>query len=235
MRLQKYIAHCGVTSRRKAEELIKEGRVKVNKEVVKDMGVVINPHKDIVCIDNKSIQLEENKIYIMLNKPEGYITTLSDEFNRSTVADLTKDIHERIYPVGRLDYDTSGLLIMTNDGDLSYRLTHPKHEIKKTYMAKVKGVLNNKELNLFQKGIDIGGYVTAPASIKVLKGEKDYSIVEVIIHEGKNRQIRKMFEKINHPVTRLQRIAVGKIKLDPLQKGKWRHLTKKEIEYLKSC
>ncbi|MCT4604945.1 MAG: rRNA pseudouridine synthase [Marinisporobacter sp.] len=235
MRLQKYIAYCGVTSRRKAEELIKVGRVSVNNEIVKEMGVVINPDKDIVSIDNKIIQLEENKVYILLNKPEGYITTLSDEFDRSTVVDLTKDIHERIYPVGRLDYDTSGLLIMTNDGDLSYRLTHPKHEIKKTYIAKIEGILNDKELNWFRKGMDIGGYVTAPASIKVLKGEKNYSIVEVMIHEGKNRQIRKMFEKINHPVKRLKRIAIGKIKLDHLEKGKWRNLTKKEIEYLKSC
>ncbi|QXM06061.1 pseudouridine synthase [Crassaminicella indica] len=235
MRLQKYIAHSGVASRRKAEELIKLGRVKVNNKVIKDMGVIVDPHKDIVSVDQKIIHLEKNKIYIMLNKPEGYVTTLSDEFNRPTVVDLIKNIQERIYPVGRLDYATSGLLIMTNDGDLSYRLTHPKHKIKKTYIAKIKGILNKKELACFQTGIDIGGYITAPAFIEVLKKERATSLVKVMIHEGKNRQIRRMFEKINHPVLQLKRIAIGKINLENLQKGKWRYLTETEIKYLKSC
>ncbi|QEK12192.1 rRNA pseudouridine synthase [Crassaminicella thermophila] len=235
MRLQKYIAHSGVASRRKAEELIKLGRVKVNGKVIIDMGVVVDPTSDVISVDNKVIQLERNKVYIMLNKPEGYITTLSDEFNRPTVADLVKDINERIYPVGRLDYDTSGLLIMTNDGDLSYQLTHPKHEVKKTYIAKIKGIPNNKELHMFKTGIDIGGYITAPAQIEVLKKEREACLVKVIIHEGKNRQIRKMFDKINHPVTKLKRIAIGKITMDNLQKGKWRYLTDSEIKYLKSC
>lgn len=235
VRLQKYIAHSGITSRRKAEEFIKLGRVKVNGEIVKDMGVVIDPSVDRISVDNKPIGLEKNKVYIMIHKPEGYVTTLSDEFDRKTVADLVKDIPERIYPVGRLDYETSGLLIMTNDGDLSYRLTHPKHEVKKIYIAKVGGILNKKEMSMFEEGIDIGGYVTAPAYIELLKKEKDMSVVKVMIHEGKNRQIRKMFDKINHPVIKLERIAIGKINMDHLAKGKWRSLTKEEIEYLKNC
>lgn len=235
MRLQKYIAHCGIASRRKAEEIIKLGKVKVNGEVIKDMGVVVDPDSDEVFVDNRLIQLENNKVYIMLNKPEGYVTTLSDEFDRPTVVDLVKNISERIYPVGRLDYDTSGLLIMTNDGELAYRLTHPKHEVEKTYIAKVKGIPNNKEVNMFKRGVDIGGYVTAPANIQILKKERGSSTIQVIIHEGKNRQIRKMFDAINHPVIKLQRIAVGEIHIDNVLKGKWRFLTDSEIKYLKSC
>ncbi|TCO79801.1 pseudouridine synthase [Marinisporobacter balticus] len=235
MRLQKYIAYSGIASRRKAEELIKLGRVKVNGEIIKDMGVAVNPDTDIVSLDNRLIQLENKKVYIILNKPEGYVTTLLDEFDRPTVVDLIKNISERIYPVGRLDYDTSGLLIMTNDGELTYRLTHPKHEVKKTYIAKIKGVLNNKELNMFKRGIDIGGYTTAPAQIQILKDNRGSSNVQVIIHEGKNRQIRKMFDAIHHPVIRLKRIAVGEISMDNLLKGKWRFLTDSEIKYLKSC
>ncbi|WP_427338755.1 pseudouridine synthase [Caloranaerobacter sp. DY30410] len=234
MRLQKYLAMCGVASRRKSETLILQGRVKVNGKVVDKLGYKIDPDIDIVLVDNKRVIKKEDYIYIALNKPEGYITTVKDQFNRPTVLDLVKSINERIYPVGRLDYDTSGLIFLTNDGDLTYKLTHPKHEIEKVYIAKIKGVPTEKELNEFRNGLKIDNYVTSKAKIKVLKKYNNYSIVKITIHEGKNRQVRKMCEKINHPVIKLKRIAIGKIELGNLKKGNWRYLSKKEIEYLKS-
>ncbi len=234
MRLQKYIAHCGVTSRRKAEELIKQGRVLVNNEVRTDMGININPDRDKVYVDNKLISVEKNLVYIILNKPEGYITTLSDEFNRPTVIDLVCDITERIYPVGRLDYDTSGLILLTNDGELTYKLTHPKHEFIKTYIANIEGIPNEKTIHKLETGIQIEEYITAPAKFKIIKLEKPNCYIEVKIHEGKNRQIRKMLDAVGHPVKSLKRVAMGSIKLDTLPLGKWRALTKSEISYLKN-
>lgn len=234
MRLQKYIALSGVASRRKAEEMILQGRVKLNGIIVQDMGVVINPAEDQVAIDNQIIKPQEQKLYILLHKPEGYVTTLSDEFNRPKVIDLLGDIHERIFPVGRLDYDTSGLLLMTNDGDLTYQLTHPKHEVKKTYIACVKGNPEEKTLDILKKGVDIGGYVTAPAQVEKIKSDGGFTSIKIVIHEGKNRQIRKMFDAIGYPVLHLKRIAMGRIELGNLLKGKWRHLTAEEILYLKS-
>ncbi|WP_129597105.1 pseudouridine synthase [Anaerophilus nitritogenes] len=234
MRLQKYIAHAGIASRRKAEEMIKEGRVKVNDQVIKDMGVEIDLTKDKIYVDGNFIELEQKNVYIMLNKPKGYITTVSDEFHRPTVLDLLKDIEERIYPVGRLDFDTSGLLLLTNDGDFTYHLTHPKHEVKKTYMAKIKGVPTKEELQKFKNGVDIGEYITAPAHIEIIKQGRGFCITKVIIHEGKNRQIRRMFDQINHPVVDLKRISIGKIKINDLEEGKWRRLTKEEVDYLRN-
>jgi len=236
VRLQKYIAHAGVASRRKAEELIRSGKVKVNGTVITDMGVVINPEVDVVSVNDHIIHLDEKKVYIMLYKPEGYVTTVSDQFNRPTVMDLIRDIPERIYPVGRLDYDTSGLLLMTNDGELAFRLTHPKFSIIKKYICRIQGVPTEEQLNQLRKGIDIGGYVTAPAYVQILKQSKHSRdcLVEVRIHEGKNRQIRKMFDKINHPVIQLKRVAIGDLSLKGLQVGQWRHLTEKEIRYLKT-
>lgn len=233
MRLQKYLAMCGVASRRKSEKMILQGRVKVNGKVIDKLGYKINPDIDVILVDNKQVIKKENYIYIALNKPEGYITTVKDQFNRPTVLDLVKSINERIYPIGRLDYDTSGLLLLTNDGDLTYKLTHPKHEIEKVYIAKIKGVPTEKKLNKFRKGLKIDNYVTSKAKIEVLKKYNDYSIVKIAIHEGKNRQIRKMCKKINHPVIKLKRIAIGKIELGNLKKGSWRYLSKEEISYLK--
>ncbi|AOT68119.1 pseudouridine synthase [Geosporobacter ferrireducens] len=234
MRLQKYIALSGVASRRKAEEMIQQGRVKLNGTIVRDMGVIINPTEDQVIIDNQPIKPEEQKIYILLHKPEGYVTTLSDEFNRPKVIDLLSDVAERVFPVGRLDYDTSGLLIMTNDGDLTYQLTHPKHEVKKTYIARVKGAPDEKALGFLKRGVDIGGYITAPAQVEKLKSDGRTSSIRIIIHEGKNRQIRKMLDAVGYPVLHLKRIAMGRIELGTLVKGKWRHLTAEEVRYLKS-
>ncbi|MEW9123098.1 MAG: pseudouridine synthase [Thermotaleaceae bacterium] len=233
MRLQKYIALSGAASRRKAEEMIASGRIKVNGEIIGDMGVTIDPLLDQVMIDNQIIKPEDEMVYILLHKPEGYITTLSDEFKRPTVLDLVREIHKRIFPIGRLDYDTSGLLIMTNDGDLTYHLTHPKHEVKKIYIAKVKGRPEEAALNRLREGVDIGGYITAPAQIEYLESNKHTSFIKVVIHEGKNRQIRKMFDVIHHPVLQLKRISIGRIQLGNLPKGKWRRLTTEEIQYLK--
>ena len=234
MRLQKFIAHSGITSRRKAEELIKQGRVKVNNKIITEMGLEINPSLDRVYIDNEQISYENSLVYVMLNKPEGYVTTLSDEHGRPTVIDLIDDIPQRIYPVGRLDYDSSGLLILTNDGSLTYQLTHPKHEVVKTYIVTVKGIPEEKKLSRLRAGVDIGDYITAPASVEVIKKDRQYCCLAVKIHEGKNRQVRKMFDAVGHPVQRLKRIAVGEIKLDKLPRGKWRYLTEEEIGYLKT-
>ncbi len=208
MRLQKYLAMCGIASRRKSEALILQGRVKVNGKVIDELGYKIDPDTDIVLFDNKRVIKKENYIYIALNKPEGYITTVKDQFNRPTVLDLVKNVNERIYPVGRLDYDTSGLIFLTNDGDLTYRLTHPKHEVEKVYIAKIKGIPTEEELNKFRNGLKIDDYITSKAKIEVLKKYNNYSIVKITIHEGKNRQVRKMCEKINHPVISLKRVAI---------------------------
>ena len=236
MRINKYIASCGVASRRKAEEIILDGRVTVNGKLVTELAFNIDEEKDIVEIDGEQIGVEKNNVYIVLNKPEGYITTVKDQFDRPSVLDLVKDIDERVYPIGRLDYETSGLLILTNDGDLTYKLTHPKHEVDKTYMAIVKGVPNAQEIKSFEEGLYIEDYKTAPAKIKVVKinEEKNYSICQIKIHEGKNRQVRKMFKAINHPVLRLKRTAMGKIRIGECEIGKYRYLTEDEVKYLKS-
>lgn len=233
MRLQKFIALAGVASRRKAEEFIENGRVKVNGETVREMGIKVDPESDSVFVDDKEIFLETEKIYILLNKPVGYVTTLSDEFDRPKVIDLI-DIKERVYPVGRLDYNSSGLLLLTNDGELTHKITHPSSHVYKTYVVKIKGNMTKKQISTFKTGVDIGGYTTAPADIEVLKQYEDNSLVKVTIHEGKNRQIRRMMDALDHPVITLKRISIGEINIDDLSKGKWRHLTKKEIQYLKS-
>ena len=236
MRINKYIASCGIASRRKAEEIILDKRVTVNGKIVEELSFNVDENNDIVEIDGERIGLNEEPVYIVLNKPEGYITTVKDQFDRPSVLDLVSDIKERVYPIGRLDYETSGLLILTNDGDLTYKLTHPKHEVDKTYMAIVKGIPTEEELNNFKEGLYIEDYKTAPAKITVVKKEeeKNYSICQIKIHEGRNRQVRKMCRAINHPVLRLRRVAMGDITLKDTEVGKYRHLTKEEVEYLKS-
>ena len=236
MRLNKYIALCGVASRRKAEELILAGRVTVNDEVMTELSYQVDEENDIVKVDDKLIKEENKLVYILLNKPEGYITTVKDQFDRPSVLDLVSDIKERVYPIGRLDYETSGLLLLTNDGDLTYKLTHPKHEIDKTYVARVKGKLTKEEIERFKTGLEIEDYTTAPAKLKVIKydEQRDSSLLEIKIHEGKNRQVRKMCKAINHPVLRLRRSAMGKIKIGDCEIGKYRYLTEDEIKYLKN-
>lgn len=232
MRLQKFMAKCGVASRRKSEEIILAGKVKVNGSIVKELGFKIDETKDTVVVDGKLLESEEAKVYILLNKPVGYITTVSDEFGRRKVIDLLKGIEERVYPVGRLDYDTSGLLILTNDGDLAYKITHPKYEKNKKYIAKVSGIPKEKELQEFRNGLIIEDYITSKAKVEILEIVEKNAILEITIHEGKNRQVRKMCSKIGHPVIELKRVKIGEIKLGNIKEGEWRHLTQKEIEFL---
>lgn len=236
MRINKYIATCGIASRRKAEEIILAGRVKVNGVVIDQLSLNIDENSDTVEVDGNKIGLTEKLVYIILNKPEGYITTVKDQFDRPSVLDLINDIGERVYPIGRLDYETSGLLILTNDGDLTYKLTHPKHEIDKTYVARLKGIPSTNEMERFESGLEIEDYITAPAKIKLLESnvEKNFSKCEIKIHEGRNRQVRKMCRAINHPVLNLKRVSVGKINLKGVKIGEYRHLTAEEVNYLKS-
>lgn len=234
MRLQKYIAHCGLASRRKAEELIADGKVKVNNKIVVELGAKIDPDKDIVKVNDKSIKKERKKIYIMLNKPVGFVTTMKDEKDRRIVTDLIDGIRERIYPVGRLDADTTGLLILTNDGDLTYKLTHPSNEVTKRYIAIVEGVPNRWEMEKFRRGLVIDGKTTSEASIEIAKRYEDESILDISMHEGRNRQVKKMCEAINHPVKKLKRIGIGSLELGGLDLGNWRYLEDEEVEHLKS-
>lgn len=230
-RLQKYLAGSGVASRRKSEELIKQGLVSVNGRVITEMGFKVN-EGDFVEVDGQRVQAGERKVYIMLNKPTGYIATVRDQFLRPGVLDLIDGVRERIYPVGRLDYDTSGLILLTNDGDFTYRLTHPGHEIDKIYVAEIKGILKDEEIKKFEKGLEIEDYVTSPAKIRVLNKSGSGSMVEITIHEGRNRQVRKMCEVLGHPVVKLKRTGVGSLDLGGLAEGCWRYLTDHEIRSL---
>lgn len=233
MRLNKYIASAGVCSRRKADELIANGNVKVNGASVREHGVQVEPG-DVVAVNGKVIEEPADKIYVAVNKPLGYITSMDDDKGRATVAELVDDIPERLFPVGRLDYNTTGLLIMTNDGQLTYTLTHPKHEVWKTYVAVVAGVLSDTRIAKLRKGEDIGGFVTSPAKVKVIKQMPRHAVVEIKIREGKNRQVRKMFAAVGNKVQSLERTAIGDMRLGRLMSGHYRKLTRQEVEYLKS-
>lgn len=232
-RLQKYLAECGVASRRKCEELILQGKVKVNNQIVTELGVKVNPEKDIVKFEDKEVKPTSKMVYILLNKPIGYVTTADDQFGRDTVLDLVK-VKERIVPVGRLDMYTSGALILTNDGDFVYKVTHPKHEIEKTYTVTVKGIIKNEEVEQLRKGVKIDDYITKPAKVKILKTdtEKNISRLEIVIHEGKNRQVRKMCESVGRRVLALHRSKIGKIGVKDIELGKWRYLKDREIQEL---
>ncbi len=234
MRLNKYIAHAGVASRRKADTLIAGGNVRVNGITVREMGYDVLPD-DRVEVNGISVSPDTKTVCVALNKPMGYITSASDDRGRKTVMELVTDIDARLFPVGRLDYNTTGLLLMTNDGDLAYRLTHPKHEITKKYRARVAGVLSPERIARLKKGIDIGGFVTSPARVSVIKQTAHSAIVEIEIHEGKNRQVRKMFAAVGNHVQELERIAIGDIRLGRTKEGHYRKLTGEEIEYLKNC
>lgn len=233
IRLQKYIAECGIASRRKAEELILEGKIRVNGIIITELGTKINPSKDIVEYNNKVIEPEQRNVYILLNKPIGYVTTVKDQFNRPSVLDLVK-VKERIVPVGRLDFYTSGALILSNDGDFVYKITHPKHEVNKTYNVTVKGIINEDEIEDLRSGVKIDNYITKPAKVKILKTDKDKNIsrIQITIHEGKNRQIRKMCEAIGKKVLALHRSKIGNIDVKDLKIGEWRYLTDAEISDL---
>lgn len=233
MRLNKFMASCGVASRRKCDEIILEGRVKINAKVVRKLGVQVDPAKDLVTIDDGAIRIKGEYEYYLLNKPTGYVTTVSDPQGRRTVMDLIPESSKRLYPIGRLDYNTSGLLLVTNDGELTQKLTHPSFELGKTYVAKVEGEIKSADVEKLKKGVDIGGFVTSPATVNVISANKQESKIKITIHEGKNRQVRKMFKAVGKRVTELERIAIGKISLSGLKSGECRSLTEKEIKYLK--
>lgn len=234
-RLQKYLANAGVASRRKCEELILQGKIEVNGKVVTELGTKVNPDKDIIKYNGKVVKPVEEFVYILLNKPIGYVTTVKDQFQRDTVLDLVK-VNKRIVPVGRLDMYTSGALILTNDGEFVNKLTHPKNEINKTYNATVAGIITKQEVEQLEKGVTIDeSYVTKPAKVKILKidEEKNISRIQITIHEGKNRQVRKMCESIGKKVLALHRSKIGNVEVKDLKIGTWRYLTDKEINNLK--
>lgn len=233
-RLQKFIANQGICSRRKAEEYIISGRVKVNGSVVTELGTKIDPNNDVVEVDDKKISnITGKKVYILLNKPIGYVTTTKDQFNRNTVIDLVK-VKEKVLPVGRLDMYTSGAIILSNDGEFIYKITHPKYEVEKTYNVTLKGQITEEEVEKLKNGVEVEDYITGKAKVKILRidKEKELSRVEVIIHEGKNREVRKMCEAIGRKVLALHRTKIGNISVKDLRLGTWRYLKPNEVKSL---
>jgi 23S rRNA pseudouridine2605 synthase len=232
-RLQKVLAEAGVASRRKCEELITAGRVEVNDEVVTTLGVKVEASTDVIKVDGRRIR-QQKKVYLIFNKPKGVITSASDPGGRKIVTDFLEDIKERIYPIGRLDYDTEGLLLLTNDGEFANLLTHPKHHVPRTYHATVKGVPHGSLLDKLRDGIELDDGLTAPAEVDYydIDPEKKQTIVSITIYEGRNRQVRRMFDAIQFPLIKLKRVQFGPIALTGLPRGKYRHLDAKEVKEL---
>ena len=231
MRLQKYMAECGVASRRKAEEMIAEGRVTVNGVKITEMGTQVE-EGDEVRVDGLVIRPETEKRYVMYHKPAGEVTTVSDPEGRRCVLDHFRDYPVRLYPVGRLDYDSEGLLLLTNDGTLTERMLHPSHQVDKTYLARVTAGVTLDEVRQLRAGILLDGHKTAPAKVRIIKQETFATVVLVTIHEGRNRQVRRMFEETGHQVTQLRRVRFGPLDLGDLPRGKWRELTAEEVRSL---
>lgn len=234
-RLQKYLANNGIASRRKAEEYILAGKVKVNGKIVTELGTKVNPDKDIIEFEGKRVNNDIKKVYVLLNKPIDYVTTVKDQFSRNTVVDLVKNAGNNLLPVGRLDMYTSGALILTNDGDFIFHVTHPKHEVEKTYTVTLRGKVTNEDVESLRQGVIIDEeYKTKPAKVRIMKidEEKNLSRLEIVIHEGKNRQVRKMCEAIGKKVIALHRSKIGNIDVKDLKIGQWRYLTKKEVDML---
>lgn len=232
-RLQKVLAEAGVASRRKCEELITAGRVQVNDKVVTELGVKVDAQKDVIQVDGRLIR-QQKKVYVLFNKPKGVITSASDPAGRKIVTDFMKDIKERIYPIGRLDYDTEGLLLLTNDGEFANLLTHPKHHVPRTYHATVKGVPHGSLLDKLREGIQLEDGVTAPAEVEYydIKEDTNETIVTITIYEGRNRQVRRMFDAIQFPVIKLRRVQFGHIPLTGVPRGKYRFLKPQEVKEL---
>ena len=233
IRLQKFLAEAGIASRRKCEEYIIQGRVRVNNVIVTELGTKVNPTEDIILFDEKQVKIKQNNVYILLNKPIGYVTTSNEQFGRDKVLDLI-NVKERIVPVGRLDMYTSGALLLSNDGDFVYKITHPKHEIDKTYTVTLIGIISEEDVERLRKGVEIEDYITKPAKVKILKTdeEKNISRLEITIHEGKNRKKKKMCEAIGKKVKALHRSKIGNLSVKDLKIGKWRFLSSKEVDYL---
>jgi 23S rRNA pseudouridine2605 synthase len=248
-RLQKILSTAGVASRRASEDLIRGGRVSVNGTTVTELGTKADPTEDDIRVDGRRIRLEARRIYLLLNKPRGYVTTRRDPQGRPTVLDLVKNVREYVYPVGRLDYDSEGLLILTNDGDLAARLTHPRHEVERVYEARVRGVPDAHALERLARGVMIDGRRTAPARVRLVQerpgpprkhrrdldedGSRERSTVEITLHEGRQRQVRRMFDAVGHPVARLRRVRIGPIEDRDLPAGRARALTPQEVEKLR--
>ncbi|MBQ7897410.1 MAG: rRNA pseudouridine synthase [Clostridia bacterium] len=233
VRIQKFISDCGVMSRRKAEEEILNGNISVNgKKAV--IGQKVSPTDDIVTYMGKIVERNDKKVYLMLNKPRGYVATLSDEKDRRCVADLVKDVNCRVYPIGRLDYNSEGVLLFTNDGEIANRLIHPKANVEKVYMVRIKGHIEDWQLEKLNGSMVIDGYHLKPVKVTIEDSSGENEVLRFVLHEGRNRQIRKMCEQVNLFITRLKRVSVGKIYLGGLAPGKWRLLTKGEVDYLKS-
>ncbi|MBO4936835.1 MAG: rRNA pseudouridine synthase [Clostridia bacterium] len=233
MRINKFLASCGVASRRKCEEIILAGKVKINGKVVKELATDIDLDFDRVTVDGNAVHIPLECVYYKLHKPKGYVCTAKDDKERKTVISLMRGVKKRIYPIGRLDYDTEGLLILTDDGELTNIITHPKNQIDKVYIVKIEGVINASEIERLQKGVDIGGYTTDKSKVVVLDGDDKTTRLEVTIHEGKNRQVRKMFEAIEKNVIFLKRVQVGEIKLGGLARGEYKELNHKEMQYIR--
>ena len=231
VRLNKYLADCGVGSRRECDRLIADGVVVVNGKVAK-LGMEVS-ESDQITVNGQRVGSKQKNYYLMLHKPKGYVTTVKDDLGRKTVMDLI-DVKARLYPVGRLDYDTEGLLILTNDGDMANRLTHPRNEVNKTYVCRISGILTDKERLQLERGVVIDGTKTAPARVRILKQDQHHTRCEVTIHEGRNRQVKKMFEAVGKEVECLKRVAVGDLRLGGLKRGEYRFLNDYEVEYLKN-
>ena len=239
-RLQKVLSQAGIASRRAAEKLIAEGRVTVNRETVREMGVKADPEVDDIRVDGRRVKAAARHRYILLYKPAGYVTTRSDPQRRRTVIDLLRGVREYVYPVGRLDYDTEGLLLLTNDGDLAAMLTHPRHEVERTYEAHVAGIPDEQAVERLRKGIPLDGRRTLPAEVTLLtrgRGHRELrhgdGVLIIVIREGRNRQVRRMLEAVGHPVRKLKRIKIGPIADRQLKPGEWRELTPAEVKLLK--
>lgn len=233
MRLQKYLAECGVASRRNAEKLIADGRVSVDGIMIREMGVQVEEGQ-VITVDHKIVKPEQQKCYLLYHKPAGEVTTVQDEKGRPTVLDKFRDYGVRLYPVGRLDYDSEGLLILTNDGEMTEHLLHPSHEVNKVYLARVSNQVLPNEAKQLERGVIIDGKKTAPAKARILRSTPLYTDMLITIHEGHNRQIRKMVEQIGHQVVMLRRVQFGPIKLGDLPRGMFRELTDEEIELLRN-
>ncbi len=232
IRLQKYIALCGAASRRKAEELILSGAVQVNGQTVRTLGTKVSLN-DVVALHGEQLFFENEKRYVLYYKPVGEVTTVSDPKGRDTVLDHFTDYPVRLYPVGRLDYDSEGLLILTNDGDLTQRLTHPSHEVSKTYIARLSMQVSPQSVAMLASGVYIDGRKTAPAKVRILREDAFSTDILITIHEGRNRQIRKMAEAVGHKVLRLKRVGYGPLSLENMKRGTWRELTQEEVRQLK--
>ncbi len=231
IRLQKFLSEAGVASRRKAEEMIRNGSIKVN-GVVAQIGDSVDPKKDTVLVKGKKVTKQKTMRYILLNKPRGYVTTTDDELGRKCVLELVKDVKERIYPVGRLDRVSEGALVLTNDGAFANAMMHPSKHVPKTYRVTVRPGITQEQVDILSTGVEIDGRMTAPADVYVISKEEGRAVLEIVLYEGRNRQIRRMCEALNLEVARLKRTAVGSVKLGMLQTGEWRDLTPQEVEGL---